>query len=129
MGLLVRELALLDFRSFERLTVAPSEGVTVLVGPNAAGKTNTVEALQLLTAGRSFRRPRPRDLVREGATSARAEARLEGDGRVVDVRCDVALNDMVPSAQRATLVSVSSLAFSLVMLAAAPLMGALFGAL
>ena len=89
MGLLVRELALVDFRSFERLTVAPSEGVTVLVGPNAAGKTNTVEALQLLTAGRSFRRPRPRDLVREGATSARAEARLEGDGRVVDVRCDV----------------------------------------
>ena len=89
MGLLVRELSLADFRSFERLTVAPSEGVTVLVGPNAAGKTNTVEALQLVTAGRSFRRPRPRDLVREGASSARAAARLEGDGRVVDVRCDV----------------------------------------
>lgn len=85
----MRELSLADFRSFERLEVLPSEGVTVLVGPNAAGKTNTVEALQLLTSGRSFRRPRPRDLVREGARAARAEARLEGDGRVVDVRCDV----------------------------------------
>ncbi len=89
MGLLVRELSLVDFRSFDRLEVSPAEGVTVLVGPNAAGKTNTVEALQLLTAGRSFRAPRPRDLVRDGAARARASARLEGDGRVVDVRCDV----------------------------------------
>lgn len=85
----MRELSLTDFRSFESLEVLPSEGVTVLVGPNAAGKTNTVEALQLLTSGRSFRRPRPRDLVRDGAGAGRAEARLEGDGRVVDVRCDV----------------------------------------
>lgn len=48
---------------------------------------------------------------------------------LLDVRTDVALNEMVPSGQRATLVSVSSLVFSLVMLAAAPLMGAVFGAL
>ena len=48
---------------------------------------------------------------------------------LLDVLSDVVLNGMVPSAQRATLVSVSSLTFSLVMLAAAPLMGALFGAL
>ena len=48
---------------------------------------------------------------------------------LLDVRSDVVLNQMVPSSQRATLVSVSSLTFSLVMLAVAPLMGALFGAL
>lgn len=89
MGLVVKELRLADFRSFERLELQPSEGVTVLVGPNAAGKTNTVEALQLLTAGSSFRKPTPRQLVRDGAESARIDARLEGDGRVVDVRCDV----------------------------------------
>ena len=45
---------------------------------------------------------------------------------LLDVRSDVKLNEMVPSCQRATLVSVSSLVFSLVMLAIAPLMGALF---
>ena len=89
MGLLVTDLRLADFRSFERLEVALSPTVTVLVGPNAAGKTNTVEALQLLTAGYSFRRPTPRQLVREGAESARIDARLSGDGRVLDVRCDV----------------------------------------
>ena len=89
MGLLVTSLSLADFRSFERLSLAPAPTTTILVGPNAAGKTNTVEALQLLTAGASFRRPRPRELVREGADSARIDARLEGDGRVLDARCDV----------------------------------------
>lgn len=62
---------------------------TVLVGPNASGKTNTVEALQLLTAGFSFRRPTSRQLVREGCERGRARARLEGDGRVVDMACEV----------------------------------------
>ncbi|MBM6676025.1 DNA replication/repair protein RecF [Olsenella uli] len=89
MGLLVTELALRDFRSFERLDLELAPGVTVLVGPNAAGKTNTVEAVQLLTAGTSFRRPAPAQLVREGAESARIDARLVGDGRVIDHRCDV----------------------------------------
>lgn len=89
MGLLVTELALADFRSFERLGVTLSPGVTVFVGPNAAGKTNTVEALQLLTSGQSFRRPTPSQLVRDGAESARIDARLEGDGRVLDARLDV----------------------------------------
>ena len=97
MGLLVTRLALADFRSFERLELAPSPTVTVLVGPNAAGKTNTVEALQLLTAGASFRRPSPRELVREGEKCARVDARLEGDGRVVELRCDVTCE---PSARR-----------------------------
>lgn len=89
MGLVVTSLALADFRSFERLSVELSGGTTIFVGPNAAGKTNTVEALQLLTSGQSFRRPTPSQLVREGASSARIDARLEGDGRVLDARCDV----------------------------------------
>ena len=88
MGLLVTDVTLRDFRNFESLDLSLSPGVTVLVGPNAVGKTNTVEAVQLLTSGTSFRRPAPAQLVREGATSARIDARLVGDGRVVDHRCD-----------------------------------------
>lgn len=89
MGLLVKTLELQDFRSFGEKVVDLAPATTILCGPNAAGKTNTVEALQLLTAGYSFRHPMPAQLVREGAQTARASARLEGDGRVVDLRCDV----------------------------------------
>ena len=90
MGLLVQNIRLTDFRNARSREIELSPAATVLVGPNASGKTNTVEALQMLTAGYSFRRPTPAALVREGAERARAEARLVGDGRVVDVRVDAA---------------------------------------
>ena len=85
MGIYARTLKVRDFRSYEAYELALSEGVTVLAGPNAAGKTNLVEALQLLTAGQSFRRPSPADLVRTGASRAEAALLLEGDGRRLDM--------------------------------------------
>ena len=87
MGLVVDTLELVDWRNFEERTYQFAPGMTVLWGHNAVGKTNTVEALQLLTAGASFRKPRPVQLVREGCEAARASVRLTGDGRVVDVDC------------------------------------------
>lgn len=90
MGLTVSRLVLRNWRSFDDRALDVAPGLTVLCGPNATGKTNTVEALQLLTAGTSFRRPHTQDLVRGGLDAGRAAARLEGDGRVVDVACEVA---------------------------------------
>ncbi|MBQ7785633.1 MAG: MFS transporter [Clostridia bacterium] len=46
---------------------------------------------------------------------------------LLQIRTDAKLNDMFPSAQRATLVSVSSLCFSVVMVVLSPLAGLLFG--
>lgn len=89
MGLWVSRISLHDWRSFSDRTMDLSSGLTVLCGPNATGKTNTVEALQLLTAGSSFRHPRTADLVRDGAQVGKVSARMEGDGRVVDVACVV----------------------------------------
>ena len=50
---------------------------------------------------------------------------------VLELRVDAALNDAFPSDQRATLVSVNSMAYSLLMIAASPAAGAVgdvFGA-
>jgi len=88
-ALRVSSISLVNFRSFESFGVMLDPGLTVLVGGNAVGKTNTVEALQLITTGRSFRRPRPQELLREGASEGRAEGRIEGDGRVIDVECEI----------------------------------------
>lgn len=89
MGLLVKSLGMLCYRNFQAKDVVFGDGMTILCGRNATGKTNTVEALQLLTAGTSFRHPRAADLIAEGREQARISARLEGDGRVIDVACDV----------------------------------------
>ena len=78
------------FRSFDSHSVDFSDTTTILVGHNAAGKTNTVEALQMLTAGYSFRRPTPRQLINDSCEEARIALHLEGDGRVMDMACDIA---------------------------------------
>ena len=84
-----RELSVHDYRNFASYTLELAEGVTILVGRNAVGKTNLVEALQLLTSGASFRRPAPAELVAEGETSCKLDLRLEGEGRVIDLGCAV----------------------------------------
>lgn len=81
MTISARALTARDYRSFASYELDLAPGVTVLAGPNAVGKTNLVEALQLLTAGQSFRRPAPAELVREGAARCRASLVLEGEGR------------------------------------------------
>lgn len=85
MSLRITSLELTDFRSYERLELQPDSRITVLAGPNAAGKTNVVEAIQLLTTGESFRNPLWADLVRWGSTAARAKMTAEGDGRHLEV--------------------------------------------
>ena len=89
MSILATELSVLNYRSFDAFTLDLSSGVNVLVGHNAAGKTNLVEALQLLTAGQSFRKPAPVELVREGRGSSRLELSLQGEGRSLDMGLEV----------------------------------------
>lgn len=85
MSMRARDLKVKSYRSFPEYRLDLDEGVTVLVGANAAGKTNLIEALQLLTSGASFRHPSPRDLVRAGDASCSLALRVEGDGRVLDL--------------------------------------------
>ena len=89
MAIYARELAVRSYRNFEDFSLELDDGVTILAGPNAVGKTNLVEALQLLTSGSSFRHPAPSDLVREGSNRARIALSLAGEGRVIDVACEV----------------------------------------
>lgn len=85
MTLLVTRLSLTDFRSYESFTLEPDARLTVLVGPNAAGKTNVIEALQLLSSGESFRKPSWGDVVRWGADESRIAMAAEGEGRTAEV--------------------------------------------
>jgi len=52
-----------------------------VVGRNAAGKTNLIEALVVLSSGRSHRSSSDAEMVRWEAEFARAAARVENDGR------------------------------------------------
>ena len=79
--MLVTELQLKHYRSYKACTLAPYEGVNVLLGDNGQGKTNVLEALYLCCTGRSHRTRQDRELIRWGAdfASVKAEA-LRRDG-------------------------------------------------
>ena len=85
MGLHIDTVRFEDFRSYASFELDNLAGTTVLVGPNAAGKTNAIEGMQLLTACGSFRNPRSADLVRWGKQRARLCARFISDTRDLSV--------------------------------------------
>jgi DNA replication and repair protein RecF len=78
----LRHVWLTDFRSYEATELAPSEGLTVIVGANGEGKTNLLEAIGYLATLSSFRGAPADALVRQGASSAviRADV-VDADGR------------------------------------------------
>lgn len=92
MSLKIQNLNLSTWRNFKELSLEFAPGLTILLGPNAVGKTNTVEALQYITTGISFRKPTPSELILEGYNSAAAYAQLIGDGRSLDVEVKVSEN-------------------------------------
>ena len=81
----VRTLTLDGFRSYEHLEIDFGDGPHVVVGRNAAGKTNLIEALVLLSTGRSHRSSADPEMVRWGADFARSSATVEGHGRTEEL--------------------------------------------
>jgi DNA replication and repair protein RecF len=59
-----------NFRNIESASVAFSPGVNLLLGDNAQGKTNLLEAVSLMAIGKSFRWVRDADLIRFGQQKA-----------------------------------------------------------
>lgn len=68
------------------------QNLTVIVAPNASGKTNILEAIDLVTSGNSFRSPLWRDVVRRGAENASVILTVSGEGREVEIRLDIVGN-------------------------------------
>jgi DNA replication and repair protein RecF len=89
MSFTVEHVVYRDFRNMGAYELEPGPALTVLVGPNAAGKTNCVEGLQLLTAGTSFRKASPAELVRRGAEKGSVSLVARSEKRVLDLAYDV----------------------------------------
>lgn len=67
-----------DFRNYVRLDVPLEPGFHLMLGKNAQGKTNLLEAIYLLATLRSFRGVGSPHLVRKGATGFFVGANLVG---------------------------------------------------
>lgn len=81
----ISRLVLRDFRSYGYREIEPDAALTVLVGPNAIGKTNIIEAIQLVATGQSFRNPRWDEVIKWGAGSASVSMAASGENPPVSV--------------------------------------------
>lgn len=73
----LQHLHLQNFRNYSRQSVAFTAPKTILVGDNAQGKSNLLEAVELLATLKSHRTSRDRDLVKEGADVGQIKAHLQ----------------------------------------------------
>jgi len=75
---------LVDVRNYTSVHFAPPPGLTVLLGDNAQGKSNLLEAIAMLATGKSFRTAHEGEIIRDGC----AQATITGDAHVLagDVR-------------------------------------------
>lgn len=74
--MLVKSLSLQNFRNIPSLALEPAEGINVIYGENAQGKTNILESLSYLSLISSFRASRDRELIRIGEASATVNATI-----------------------------------------------------
>lgn len=64
--MVIERASLLNFRNYVSESVEFAPGVNLVIGDNAQGKTNLIEAVHLLSIGRSVRTPKLGELIRFG---------------------------------------------------------------
>lgn len=62
----LQNLKIRNFRNYHAVDLHLDPAVNIFFGENAQGKTNLIEAVSVLTLGRSFRTHRDEDLIRRG---------------------------------------------------------------
>jgi DNA replication and repair protein RecF len=72
----IKKLKLTNFRNFKGKLLEFSEGITIILGPNASGKTNILESLFLLSVGKSFKARVEAEMLRYEQDLARVSGRL-----------------------------------------------------
>lgn len=76
----VKKVSLTNFRNYTHTSVDLIDGRNVLIGENAQGKTNFLEAIEVISLGRSTRAQQDGDLIKAGAADMRIELVFESNG-------------------------------------------------
>ncbi len=72
----VEQIKLKNFRNYDALEFKPGSGLNILIGKNAQGKTNFLEALNILASSKSFRVRNETELIKWQANYAEIDADL-----------------------------------------------------
>lgn len=76
-------------RNYAQLDLEPAPGLNLLVGPNAQGKSNLLEAIGMLGTGKSFRTSREADVIAHGLELATISGEAEVRAGKVRLGCTI----------------------------------------
>ncbi|MBQ9043575.1 MAG: DNA replication and repair protein RecF [Eggerthellaceae bacterium] len=83
MGLRITDISLSGFRNYDDFSLGDIGNLTIFTGHNGVGKTNVLEAIQLMTSASSFRHPHIAQLVKDGTDHARIQMEsTDGNRRI-----------------------------------------------
>ena len=82
----LNNIHLRDFRNYGEISLDFDPGVNLIVGNNAQGKTNLLEAIAYAGSGKSFRAQKTSEMVRFGAEFAEIEAKVCAQERCQTLR-------------------------------------------
>lgn len=83
------ELSLSNYRNYDQATVSFTAGINVLIGENAQGKTNLMEAIHVLALSKSHRTSNDRELIQFDKDSATIRGSVQKKNTVVPLSLSI----------------------------------------
>jgi len=95
--MILKHIYLQNFRSYSKSPFTFDPRFTVIIGPNATGKTNLVEAITVLSRGKSFRTSKEHQLIAFETEVTHISGTIEEDGEeeTLEVRISLSQQGMV----------------------------------
>ena len=90
--MIIKSIELIDFRNIENEKIEFKEGVNVIYGDNAQGKTNILEGIYLFARGKSFRASKDKELIKFGKNRAYSLLKYENNSGKGSLGVEISLN-------------------------------------
>ena len=72
-------LELENFRNYDHLSIGFSDGINIIYGENAQGKTNILESIYMCSTGKSHKGSKEKDIIRSEEPEAHVKAEFKGE--------------------------------------------------